>query len=71
MHETVVAWVRCYFRKHPFQKSGTLDENVDSFKAMLKDCERHLNTFAVSDLCHAWPRRIKRILDAKGDRVRP
>ena len=71
-HETVAAWIRTYFRKHPFQKTTSLERNVANFKAVLHACEMHINAnYRVDELCEAFPSRIGELTNkAKGGRLK-
>ena len=63
LHETVVAWVRHYFRKHPFKVVDDISVNYRMFLEQLRECERHINaTYNVDGLCRDT---VKRLLDLK------
>ena len=71
LHETVVAWVRRFFKKHPFKSVSNVRDNQKVFCKLLKQCEAHINAnYDVSALCKSFPRRISELLTAKGDRLR-
>ena len=70
MHETVAAWVRRYFRKHPVVKSEDLETNRAAVVAGLRACERHINNnYDVRGLCSSMPERLDELLQAEGDRL--
>jgi hypothetical protein len=70
-HETAVAWVRKFMRGHPFKATKKVEENVKFFKDLLAQCEKHINqNYDVTSLYNCFPRRIKALIDAKGDRLR-
>ena len=70
LHETVVAWVRAFFKKHPFKTVSNVRENQKLFAKLLKQCEAHINAnYEVSSLCRAFPRRIAELIASRGDRL--
>ena len=72
LHETVVAWVRKYFRKHPYRNPHkTKAQNYQAFLQCLRDAEAHINrTYDVAGLCASFPARIDDLIKARGDRLR-
>ena len=71
LHETVVSWVRAYFRKKPFKWVPRVDDNCRLYREMLKMCEKHTsNQYDVAGLCKSFPRRINELVDAGGDRLK-
>ena len=71
LHETVVSWVRAYFRKQPFKWLPTVEDNMKLFKMRLKKCEAHINkTYDVVGLCKSFPKRLDALIDVGGDRLR-
>ena len=71
LHETVVAWVRAFFKKHPFKSVSNVRDNQKVFAKLLKQCEARINSnFDVSALCRSFPRRVRELLAAKGDRLK-
>ena len=63
LHETVVSWVRKYFRKHPFGVVEDINVNYRLFLKQMRDCEQHINaTYNVDGLCRDT---VKRLLDLK------
>ena len=70
LHETVVAWVRTFFKKHPFKTVSNVRDNQKRFTKLLKQCEAHINAnYEVSALCKTFPRRIAELIAARGDRL--
>ena len=70
LHETVVAWVRAFFKKHPFKTVTNVRENQKVFAKLLKQCEAHINAnYEVSALCKAFPKRIAKLVASRGDRL--
>ena len=70
LHETVVAWVRAFFKKHPFRTVANVRENQKVFARLLKQCEAHINAnYEVSALCKAFPKRIAKLIASRGDRL--
>ena len=43
LHETVVAWIRKYFRKRPFRALEDVSVNCELFKSRLQACEHYIN----------------------------
>ena len=71
LHETVVAWVRLFFKKHPFKSVANVRDNQKVFAKLLKQCEAHINSnYDVCALCRSFPRRINEMVAAKGDRLK-
>ena len=69
-HENVVAWVRKYFRKNPYKKSGTQAERKNAFLECLRGCERHINReYDVAALCASFPERVEELVRRRGDRL--
>ena len=70
IHETVVAWVRSFFRKHPFKQTPRVERNYKLFEKLLKQCERHINKYYdVDGLCRAFPKRVEDLIESGGDRL--
>jgi hypothetical protein len=70
-HETVQAWVRQYFRKHPVTKSEDLETNMASMLGGLKACGRHINSkYDVRSLCGSVPDRLEEMKESGGDRLK-
>ena len=70
LHETVVAWVRAFFKKHPFKTVSNVRDNQKVFAKLLKQCEAHINAhYEVTALCKSFPRRIAELIAARGDRL--
>ena len=71
LHETVVSWVRAYFKRYPFQWVPKVEMNYKLFRKRLKECEAYINTnHDVAGLCRSFPKRIDALIAAKGDRLR-
>ena len=71
LHETVVSWVRAYFKKYPFKWVPKVEVNYTSFRKRMKDCEAYINTnYDVEGLCISFPKRIESLTAANGDRLR-
>ena len=71
MHETVAAWVRKYFRKHPVSKISDLKTNRAAVAEGLRACEKHINKeYEVAALCASMPRRVEELLRKRGDRLK-
>ena len=71
LHETVVAWVRRWFRKHPFKAVEDVDTNCELFLDRLRHCEHHINTtYEVESLCKDTVMRLKTLRDKQGARMK-
>ena len=71
LHETVVAWVRKWFRKRPFKAVEDIDKNYVLFLDRLKECEGYINdNLKVEDLCRDAVARLKQLRDQKGQRLK-
>ena len=71
MHETVVAWVRRYFRKNPVTQNKGLEANKAAVIASLKACEKHINKeYDVRALCSSMPKRTQMLLSKEADRLK-
>ena len=71
LHETVVAWVRKWFSKHPFKAVEHVDESLRLFLERLHECERHSNdAYDVHGLCHDTVKRLHTLRDLGGARSR-
>jgi hypothetical protein len=69
-HETAVAWVRAYFRKHPQPRVGSLDAKEAAFRRILADAERHINAeYDVTGLASGFLGRVEELLQKKGARL--
>ena len=70
LHETVVAWVRKWFQKHPFKAVDNVETNYNLFLDRLRKCERHINdNYAVGSFCRDTVMRLEKLRDAKGARM--
>ena len=55
-HETAVAWIRTYLKKHPLSRSGSLDAQETALRTMLAECTEHINaSYDVEGLCRSFP----------------
>jgi len=72
LHETAVAWLRFYLRKHSFSRSGTLDAQEARLREVLAEAEEYINAeYDVEGLCKGLPDRLERLVhETKGDRLR-
>ena len=72
LHETAVAWVRKYLKHHPLPLAHQAQEkNTRALKRTLEAAVDHINTFyAVDDLCRSLPKRLKLLVDEKGERLK-
>lgn len=72
LHETAVAWIKTYFKKHKFSRSGSLDDQERKLRKLFLDCEDHINNnHDVTGLCMGFPRRLDKLVNVtKGDRLR-
>ena len=70
-HETVVAWVRKWFRKRPFKAVENVEVNCAAFYARLQQCEDHINaTYNVEGLCNGFVKRLEDLKARQGARLR-
>ena len=70
-HETAVAWTRKYLKDHPLQKGRGLESLRKQLVSTLSDCADHINkNYDVDGLSRCFPRRVKALVDAKGERLR-
>lgn len=72
VHETAVAWIRVYLKKHSFSKRGSLDDQEQKLRGILAECVQHINSnHDVDGLCRAFPGRLEKLVNVtKGDRLR-
>lgn len=71
LHETVVAWIRKWFKKHPFKAVENVQTNYNLFLSRLQECERHINeNYAVDSLCRDTVMRLEKLRDKKGARMK-
>ena len=71
LHETVVAWIRNFLRKHPFLRSGTLDVQEGRLRSLLQKCEDHINSnYDVDGLCHRFSTRLQQMINKDGERLK-
>ena len=70
-HETVVAWVRAWFKKHPFKAVDNIDTNYRLLLARMRECEKHINeTYDVEGLCRGVVVRLLTLKEKKGARMK-
>ena len=70
-HETAVAWIRAYLKKHPFSRSGSLDAQEAALRRLLAECTEHINTnHEVKRLCQCFPTRLQKLVDSGGHRLK-
>ena len=68
-HETVVAWARNAFKKHPIPK-GDLDDMEQASRARFKECAKFINkNYDVEGLHKQFPTRLQELIDRKGDHL--
>lgn len=72
LHETAVAWIRNFLRKHPFSRAGSLDDQEAQLHAVFSQCQDHINTtYDVRGLTNGFPARLEKLVhDTEGDRLR-
>ncbi len=71
LHETVLAWVRKWFRKHPFKAAENVGTNYNLCLERLQECEDHINQHCEVDrLCHGAVKRLAKLRDMKGARMK-
>ena len=71
LHETVAAWVRKYFKAHPFSRKGSIDEQEARLRSLLSECATHINeNYEVEALCRSFPKRLQEVVDNLGDRLK-
>ena len=65
-----MAWVRKYFRQHPYRKRQSMDQNKQAFLETLRDAERHINeNYDVAAVCAGFLDRVEALAAAKGERL--
>ena len=71
LHETVVAWVRTWFRKHPFKAVEDVERNYQLFLSRIRECEEHINSnYDVDGLCHDVVKRLLELKVKEGARIK-
>ena len=71
LHETVVAWIRKYFRKRPSGAVEDVSVNCELFKSRLQACEQYINAHCkVANLCNDVVMRLQDLRDKQGRRLR-
>ena len=69
-HETAVAWIRAYMKKHPLKKGVGLDRMQREFQTTMRAAVRHINKeYDVASLCSSFPQRLSELKEAKGARL--
>ena len=69
LHETVVSWLRKYMRQHPVKLTHNLQTNIARVGDLLKEACVHINTYyEAEELCHDFPKRLKALKAAGGER---
>jgi hypothetical protein len=70
-HETVVGWVRKYFKKHPYRVTSNPMTNYQKFLDVLADAEKHINKeYDVDTLCRSFPKRLRELRAEGGKRLK-
>ena len=71
LHETVVAWVRKWFKKHPFKAVEDIENNYQLFLSRMRECERHINAnYDVDGLSHSVVKRLLKLEEKGGARLK-
>ena len=71
LHETVVAWVRKLFKKHPFKSVENVETNYNLFVTRLQECERYVKERCkVDNLCRDAVKRLESLRQKKGARLK-
>ena len=68
LHETAVSWIR---RREALNRmTRPWEETTEQFASRLKSIVQDINdTLNVDGLCRAFPQRIQKLVDRKGDRI--
>ena len=70
VHETVVAWLRTYLRKHPCKQPGSSVAAREKFVELANDFVKHANkNLEVEALCMPMPKRLQELMENKGERL--
>ena len=71
-HEAGVAWLRRLMEPGPnCMEKAPLSETIPAFKQRMGRAIRYANkNYDVEGLCTSFPRRIKDLVERKGDRLR-
>ena len=69
-HETIVAWVREWFRKRPFKVVEDVEVNHRLFLDRLRECEAYVNTRNTEGVCRGVVKRLRELRAGKGARLR-
>ena len=68
LHETSVSWIR--FQEEQTRPKEPWLETVPQFSKRMRDISLDINKrLNVEGLCRALPKRLKRLVDAEGDRI--
>lgn len=69
-HERIAAWAKNWFAKHPISRAGGLDRMEELVGQRLKQCAKHINEhYNVDSVCRGWPVTMRKLVDARGDRL--
>ena len=69
MHEMAVAWIRR--REAITQRVQPWLESIEQFQSRMRDICEHINAyFDVDGLCRAFPKRLEKVIESEGDRVK-
>ena len=69
-HETVVAWVREWFRKRPFKVVEDAVVNHRVFLDRLQECEAYAHALGTEGVCTGAAKRLRELRAAQGARLR-
>ena len=70
-HERVAAWAKDWLGKHPIPLKGGLDHMEDLTPLRLRACAKHINEKCnVDRVNRSWPRVMRNLKKAKGDRLK-
>ena len=68
LHETAVSWIR--YREEQTRPKEPWKESVDEYTSRMKGIAQDINkNLEVENLCKAFPKRVKRVIEAEGDRI--
>ena len=72
LHETAVAWIRQWFKKHPPKYGAAMSKNRSTLEAAFAECAAYMNeNHDVEGLCKSLPRRLRVLKeDRAGDRLK-
>lgn len=70
-HERAAAWTKEWMSKHPIPRAGGLDKMEAMVKVRLRQCAAHINeNHDVDALCRRFPKTMRELKKAKGERLR-